>query len=423
MTSSDGTCTLDGLSSGVGLAVELSQGGRILRREEDGLRLEPSQVLRREWVLGSGVTLNGLVLDQDSRPVPQLEIWLTKWEPEPGHYFEAYMKDHIASKAVTDGDGRFQLIDVAPGTWWLGPAPHVRDWTFDSSGIGRLADPAPDAIAPAASTVEVLSAASQDVTLRVHRGLFIRGEVLDPDGKPASGAEVLAAPNSSDRGPQCQSGSDGTFTVGPLAPGKFSLVAEAMDRFANSDPVEAGAGASDVVLRLKAGGGLHGRVVDSRTGKPCAAEMLLTPHVESPGMFGKGMGFGVEDDGVVNRQGLLPGGYDLAARTEDGCFGILPEIAVAVGEKGKEFVLPVSPGGSLILRYDGARPFAEVSLRLQGVRLGWGSNVNAGKSLEMSAPAGTFALEFRSDLETPPKVRTVHLDPGEVKEIQLTDGE
>jgi protocatechuate 3,4-dioxygenase beta subunit len=422
-TSSDGTCTIEGLSPGVGIAIELTQDGRLLRRETDPLELEPGQVLHREWVLGGGATLNGLVLDQDSRPVPQLEIWLTKWEPEGGHSYEGYQKDRVSDHALSDADGRFQLKDVAPGTWWLGPAPHDRDWEVDASGTARMTDPPADAIAPIGSPVEVNSVASQDVTLRVHRGLFIRGRVLDPDGKPASDAGVDATASSNGLGPHCECGADGTFAIGPVGPGKYTLIADAIERFANSDPVEAEAGASDVVLRLKAGGGLRGRVVDTRTGKPCAAEMILTPRVPGKGLFGTGEGFGVDDNGMVDRQGLPPGDYDLAARTEDGCFGILPGLTVVAGEKGKEFVLPVSPGGTLNIRYAGEHPSALVSLRQQGVLLLFPMGVNAGKVREMHAPAGTFDLEARLEPDSAPKSRTVHLDPGEVKEIALTDSD
>ncbi len=426
VTSADGTCKVPGLSTGIGIEIELLEEGRLVRKERDELKLDPGQVLHREWIIGNGATLNGVVLDQDSRPVADLEIWRTKGEPEPpGHLFQAYDRSRISDKTVTDGEGRFQFTDVSIGTWWIGPAAFESISIAFVNGVQKKEAPSPNAVAPTATSVEVLSAAAQDVTLHVHRGLYVRGKVLDPDGKPVPGMEISATQSSNELGLHGSSGPDGAFEVGPLAPGRYSIVALAElegGRFANSDPVEADAGASDVVLRLKVGGGLHGRVIDSRTGNPCAAEMLLTPRVPTQGLYGQGLGFGVEENGIVEREGLLPGDYDLAARTEDGCFGILSGVNVVAGEKGKDFVLSVSPGGTLKLQYDGTHPFTEVRLRQQGVLLAWGSSVKPGNPRDMHAPAGTFAIETRFEGEGPFRTQTISLDPGEVKEVRLTDG-
>lgn len=421
VTADDGTCTLEGLSPGVGIAIELSKEGRLLRREEDEVTLEPGQVLKREWIFGAGATLKGLVLDQDSRPVPDLPVWLANWEPEPpAHFFQTYEEDRVSAKAVTDDEGKFQFADVQPGTWWIGPAPTAWNGIVIRDGPLEENEPPANAVAPTATSVVVQSAPTQDVTLRVHRGLYIRGRVLDPDGRPAPEVYVIASPGSNGLGPQTSSGSDGTFVLGPLAPGRYEVAADANGRLASPDPVEAEAGASDVLLRLRAGGGLRARVVDSRTGKPCTAEMLLTPRISTRGVFGQGTGFGAGEDGIVDKDGLIPGDYDLAARTEDGSFGILSGISVVAGEKGKEFILSVSPGGTLKVRNEGSHP-AEFRLKQQGVLIEWSEILKAGQPIDLHAPAGTFAIEYRFDDEAPFRSQTIVLNAGEVKEARLTD--
>ena len=419
-TGEDGTCTLDEICPALPVEVELRKGDRLLRREQEPIVLQPGQVLEREWVLGEGCTLSGLALDQDGKPVPKLELWLCHTGLGPSNYFEAYAKDRVSTKTSTDADGRFAMPDVAPGTWLLGPAPLERAWTVDASGNSRRKDTPADAIAALGQIVDVPDAPSLDLTLHVFRGLFIRGKVLDPGGNGTE-SDVVAMTGKDAWGPQTQSASDGTFAVGPLAAGRYSVVATATDEYVDSDPVEAEAGASDLVLRLKAGGGLRGRIIDARTGNPCEAEALLTPHVAGPGIYGEGVGFGVREDGVLERKGLAPGNYDLAARSEDGAFGILSGIGVVVGEPGKEFVLSLAPGGALKLRYEGSHPFAQVDVRLQGVRIDWGTTVEPGTTVDRRAPAGTFTLEVRLERDAPPRTRTVHLDPGETKEIRIRD--
>ncbi len=368
-------------------------------------------MLHREWVLG-GRTLSGLVLDGDSRPVPDLELWVSRRDPGPGHDFQGSPEgNRVTAISTTDDQGRFQINDLEPGTWWIGPAP--------ASGF---TDPSTesDAVVATATAVEVLAAPTQEITLRVTRGRFIRGKVLDPDGKPDPRSVVFAMPILGDWGPYADTDGEGGFAVGPLEAGRFWLVAGAFQRFANSAPVEAEAGASDVVLRLKVGGGVRGRIIDSRTGKPRAAQVMLTPHVDRKGPFGHGLGFDV-DDGEVERHGLSAGGYDIGARTEDGCFGFLHGITVVEGETGKEFELFVTPGGTLKLHYDGPRPAARISLRQDGAPLDWGSTVDAGRSLDLPAPAGTFSIEVEGDSGSSVRTQSVHLDPGEIKEIRLTD--
>jgi hypothetical protein len=408
VTGVDGRCSIGGVSSGLGIRIEMYKDGNLLRREPERLVLEPGQVLKREWILGGGCTLNGLAVDQDEKPVASVELWLSKTDPGPGHYFETWSKEAVTTKATTDADGRFVLPDVAPGEWWLGPAPR-----------GQV-----KSVAPTAMRVDVLSAASQDVTLRVHRGLFIRGKVVDSEGKGVELCNVMALPLASQLGgPQAQTEEDGTFTIGPVAPGRFSVVAEAMNRFPATDKVEANAGDSDVILRLKPGGGIRVRIVDARTGAPRAAEVLLAPQVASEGIFGGGIGFGVNQDGIVDMQGLDPGRYDLAARTEDGCFGVLRNVGVLVGEKGKEIPLSVAPGGRLRMTYAGVLPHVQVDFRLDGVRIDWGQRLQRGTPLEKPAPAGRLTLEIRTDPDTPPRTRVVELQPGEKKDIQFDDGE
>src|SRR6185295_6513656 len=78
---------------------------------------------------------------------------------------------------------------------------------------------------------------------------------------------------------------DGSFALGPLGPGRFTLRAMNSGKFAPSDMVRAEAGQADVTLRLRAGGSFRGRVVDAQTGEGCAADLAWTPQHQGTGDF------------------------------------------------------------------------------------------------------------------------------------------
>jgi hypothetical protein len=407
----DGRSVLRDLPPQVRLAVEIRAGENVLRRDAESIELEPGQVLEREWRIGTGCTLLGLALDAAELPVPALEIWLTKAYSEHARYFDWSERSGITSKAVTDADGRFRLEDVQAGKWYVGPAA--------STPYGEPA--AENGSAAFAVPIEIAGSGSQEITLRVHRGLFIRGKILDARGGPAESANVHASIEGADWGPQVDSGKGGEFKLGPLAPGRFLVVADGVGGDASSEAVLAEAGAKDVVLRLRPGSKLRGRVVDRRTGESSRAEVMLMPEVPGAGIFGRGLGLRTKDDGTFEVEGLEPGRYGLAARTDDGRFGALPGVDLAAGTASDEIALPVSEGGRLKVRYEGASERAWLRVLLSGVPVDWGNDLERGKTVERTVPAGTMVLELVAEPGTQPITRNVSLAAGEEREVLLSD--
>jgi protocatechuate 3,4-dioxygenase beta subunit len=409
----DGRSVLRDLPPDLGLTVEILAGKKVVRREADPLELQAGQVLEREWRIGAGCILRGLALDQEDRPVPRLEVWLAKAFGTSSRYFDASESTEIVSKTGTDDAGRFELRDVQPGTWYLGPAASTPSW-----------EEAPqDGTAPFAVAIEVAGSGSQEVTLRVHRGLFIRGRVLDARGTPVEHANVHGSMEGADWGPQIDSKKDGSFALGPLAPGKLFLIAVGGGTDAPSDAVPAEAGAKDVLLRLRIGSKIRGRVVDRRTGEACQAEVMLVPEIPSEGIFGREIGLRTRDGGMFEMEGREPGRYGVAACTDDGRFGAVAGVDLAAGTVSDEITIPVSEGGRLKLRYEGASERAHVMVRLSGIPVDWGTDLERGKSVERPAPAGTLVLELVAGSDGKPFSRSVDLAAGEEKEVVLRDGE
>src|SRR5262249_49751963 len=151
-------------------------------------------------------------------------------------------------RCQTDARGRYSFQDVRAGRWWIGPAPTLE---------GSQPQP-PGALAALAQVVEIPEGRpSTHLDLHVLEGLYIRGTVLDAAGKPASGIPVEIETDTAADAPSGVAGSDGSFTLGPLIRGSYSLFAEKHGG-SRSDLVIAHAGENGIVLRLKKCGALSG---------------------------------------------------------------------------------------------------------------------------------------------------------------------
>jgi hypothetical protein len=406
----DGRCELATLPPGIPISLQILQSGRLLRREADPLTLKPGEERELEVRIGSGCTLNGLMLDQEAHAVELQEVWMQKFEFEDQTYFEPYRAKDVVAKATTDAQGRFVLKDVPAGKWRIGPAAVRKHWD----------PPKEDALAPLGQVVDVGDGASQDVTLHVYRGLYIRGVVVGPKGDPVSKCFIDAGQDEKSLILNTLSGKDGTFALGPLIPGSYTLIAQGGGH-APSDPIRADAGQRDVSIRLRAGGSLSGRVVDAQSGEGCAATITITPQHPRTGAFGSGMVTGTNADGSFLHDGLEPDLYGIAALTTDGRSGVLPSVTAAPDARSGNLVISVSPGGKLRLRYDGARQGVFVGIKSRGVPVGFPESVQPGNALERRAPQGALVLELRFEWQAEPRTMQIDLAAGEEKEVVIHD--
>jgi hypothetical protein len=411
-TGPDGRCVVSALPPKIQMSVEVRRDGNVLRREPNACKLEPGQNREVEWRIGSGCTLDGLALDQDGKPVANQKILLLKAENSMG-YFEPYSDRETTASTLTNGEGRFTFKDVPEGTWVLGPAPGRR--SRDSPIEGEPA--------PLPQEVKVGSEPTLELVLHVYRGLYIRGVVVGPDGGKVPDAFIQAGPDEISWGISGQAGKDGSFALGPLGPGSFTLVANVMEKFAPSEPVRAEVGRTDVVLQLRAGGGMRGIVVDALSGAGCLAELYVNAEQAQRESFPLGMGFGsaTKGDGKFEHLGLLPGAYGLAAQTSDGRFGILPSVNVAANATAEGLTIRVSPGGKLRFRREGVGSDLVVTVTSQGVPVDFPEIVKTGSTLEKRAPSGPLVVQVRKDLKDTPKLKMVDLAAGETKEVVLHD--
>ncbi len=213
---------------------------------------------------------------------------------------------------VTDGAGRrlsgARVKLGSPGLRWTRAAESDANGTFVMSGLGNgrftlRATLGTRASAPEVITLEEASLRPAHVRLSLQTGVFVEGRVLDDTGKALAGAtvDVLAMP-SDDLPVSTQSGRDGHYRLGPVAPGKYQVLAR-MEDYVLLDAPEPRLGArarESFDLRLARTARVTGRVIDE-DGHPMVGVQVFAISL-----------IGGRDDLVV-----IPGALPLAAEAAE----------------------------------------------------------------------------------------------------------
>ncbi|HKA87287.1 MAG TPA: carboxypeptidase-like regulatory domain-containing protein [Haliangiales bacterium] len=290
-----------------------------------------------------------------------------------------------AAGTVADAAGKFALEGLPPGNYAL-----------SAGGPDML-----EAERPVRVTVRDRDV--EGVKLTVRRGATISGRV-----EPAAVAEVgirhdLDVPAGGrmlriERGASTLTAPDGTFVLGPVAPGTVVLAARAADgRRGVAEVSVPPAGATGVVIHLETRGGLSGRVVTTG-GKPMAGVSVHARRVEegqSVTMIVNGLDVGAEraptgEGGRWEILGLAPGSYELTVHDEAGDAFLPaggaapPQVSLGENERkdGIELTVEVNDGviRGTVLAPDGkplgdAWVTASASMELPQPRPGGGARV------------------------------------------------
>ena len=369
--------------------------------------LVPGETREIEWKLTDGCSLSGIVIDQNGAPVASKQMWLRKAERNMPAYFNSYSSDETRT-TTTDEAGRFSFSAVSPGKWWVGPAAPARKDVPGPGDVAALAEPIE--IEPSRTDLEVV--------LRVDRGLFIRGRVLDSKGQPSTSGHVRAYERDRKLNTGCDVNAS-EFVIGPLMAGEYHLVARAARMAeAPSEELRVAAGTEGVVLRLRAGGSLRGLVVDD-AGKALATSVTVSRR--DPGAMGP-MSRSPMPDGTFHFQGLEPGRYDISTATADARVGILEDIEIAAGQEVGDLVVRLMPGGTVRVRHEGPEKFANIRLLHRGIQLK-GDGLERSAAREFVVPAGTILVRMsyhEADLRT--AERSIDVVAGQRVEVVFEPG-
>ena len=332
-----------------------------------------------EWKLTEGCNVHGTVLDQAGAPVTQRQMCMRKVGWKAPRYFGYNDSTADTLRSTTDAGGRFRFTDVSPENGCSGPTDRKKAREILADDVAALAQ-----------VVEVAEGASDlDVSVRVDRGLFIRGHLFDAKGSPRNGGYVTGIEQATRLElTVLTKGGNNTFALGPLMKGHYVLTTS---RYygddADSDPVEADAGADDVVLRLKPGGSIEGIVIGTR-GDPVHAQLWPTltnaTDLPWPGVWS-------DNDGDFRFDGLQAGTYNIAASALDGSTGVLEGVVLGVGESKSELSVRLAPGGRVRVRQEGPDRVVNAHVLAHGI-LYDGGYLERSTTREFTAPAGSVTV-------------------------------
>ena len=337
------------------------------------------------WQVGGGAAIAGILLDPRSQPLAGVEIWLARATAQSGtepvdKYFWHGAIEKPFETARTDAEGRFTFTNVESGDWWVGP------------GAVPLADDAPEekSIATRAVGVRIPPESSDiEVVLRAHLGAFLRGRVLGPDGEAVEYAFVHAVPENAAGILSTRCGEDGSFALGPVAPGSFRVQAGGREGSADSDPVTARAGDKGIVLKLQTGGVLRGTLLGDEAGPPLSAQLLLCSHDEPQRCLRASAG----RDATFEFTGVRGGTYDLVARSGDGRVGVVRGLTLASGGENRSVTVSLLPGARLGVRYLGASAWGRFTV-LAGTTVIASESVQSGTVSWVGVPEGKLVVRF-----------------------------
>lgn len=242
-----------------------------------------------------------------------------------------------SQSARTDAAGVAVFDAVAQGAWLVGLVG------LAPSGKGERA------FAAYTIGVDVTETPGDvHVELSLHRGLYIQGRVVTPEGGEPS-LSVSAHNGQFHVSAHRPDIVDGQFRLGPLLPGLYTVSVLAFTSgggpsYAPPPEVEVAAGTTGLELVLRPGARLVLRAIDAASRAPVDAEFVLARVDREGGHF---QGGGTKASATFT--GLAPGTYCTLALAADGRVGVLESIPLPSTEP-VEAVVPLAPGGTLLLR-------------------------------------------------------------------------
>lgn len=367
-------------------------------------------------VIPTGFAVSGRVTDADGNPLSGVAVTAAESEPGRGGMFTRMImlggpsRDEDAVR--TGSDGAFTLR-VKEGTY---------DFSFRRDGFAPKLVPAQTVSATSSPMVEATLDPAVEIAGRVMR-----------NGAGVEGAMVFAIGANESR---AVTAADGSFAITGLAAGQARLMIRKEDDFiAEQRTVEAPV--RDLVIDVRAGGRVTGRVVEKDSSKPVTAFQagISTSRGGGGGFVSMGppqLRDFTSDDGSFVLENVPAGAMTLVVNAPGYASGRL-NITVEEGKTVSDVEVPLDAGVKLVGRVTGSngQPLSDVNVSIapsptgtfatSGMRRSATTDSNGEYVLE-SLEAGEETLMFAHAKHTAQR-KTVTLKGRETRlDMQLTAG-
>ena len=358
--------------------------------------LEPGERRSLELFHGGGIRIAGTMVDADGAVVPNHPVGLF---PAMGDSAleRLVVLGSAKSTTVSDAGGRFYFQDVEAGGWWL------RADTDEASS---------EPVFVRASA----ELSSTEVTLVLHRGLYISGVVVDPSGRCVR-AEVYAL--AQDEWVQAKAGEDGQFRLGPLRAGTYQVGTQDPKGFATAKLQRVEAGTSGVTVALREGGRLWLRAVDEE-GVPLDGECWISGGVGDEPIW-EAVKRSRLVEGEAHFKRLIPGEayYVFVSSSERVAMSAL--VRTKTNPPAKPLLLVATRGAQLELKNPSTTALRIGKLHLGEIGIGL-FQLAPGQIQRMAVPVGEITVEevdLRGGEFVSVKKWQVECRVGEVTELRI----
>lgn len=251
----EGRFLLEVPSGGRGVDVWVDSEGLARQRREGVLVFEGQDHEIEPIPMLPGTRFSGRAVDAEGRPLGGASIGLEVYRHVLGHTISSYKQEWSIE---ADDGGRFETPPLPSGSAKL-----------TLSAPGKVRTFAYQQAEPGVEAVDL-----GDVTLADE--VPIRGVVVDRDGEPAPGVDVIV---EYDYENASRTGEDGRFTVHGAGPDADRLRLRSNDYFA-PEPFEIGEDRGDLRLTVIKAYEILGRAVDAETGEPVPIDSVRLCMVE-----------------------------------------------------------------------------------------------------------------------------------------------
>jgi hypothetical protein len=313
------------ITASKGSYVTLSYGQTRPFESGKPLKIDDGQTVEKvDFSLPPGGVIAGRILDEFGEPMSDVQVAAQRYQ-----YFQGRRRLTPAGRmAMTNDIGEFRVFGLAPGQYYLSATLRngqmMMTDTDDRSGYAPTYYPGTPDVQTAQKIPLGVGQMVGDLamTLMPTRTARVSGRAVDAEGRPLAGFLMMIQRSGSgfmgSGGGQIRP--DGTFSIGGVAPGEYTLQANTgpgdSAEFAAADITVAGDDLSDVQLVAMRLVTMTGRVVmdptDALSFRPSMYRVIATPLQEmmmglsTPGNVNEDLTFSLKTRPGLLRIGIMP---------------------------------------------------------------------------------------------------------------------